>query len=158
MALTFFGGEPLLNLPVMYELAARAWAETERRDVQLEINIITNGLLLTRDVVQQLKPYGLNGVKVTLDGDQVTHDRMRPLRGGQGTFDRIIDNVRRVAGQCHISIGGNFDEQSVDSYPALLDFLKGTRLRRLAGQGGVQADHCDRAETRSPWPHSPHSG
>ena len=70
LALTFFGGEPLLNLPVMYELAARAWAETERRGVQLEINIITNGLLLTTEVVERLKPYGLNGIKVTLDGDQ----------------------------------------------------------------------------------------
>jgi len=48
---------------------------------------------------------------------------MRPLRGGQGTFDRIIENIRRSAGKCRISIGGNFDESSVDSYPALLDFL-----------------------------------
>jgi uncharacterized protein len=61
---------------------------------------------------------------VTLDGDRDTHNRMRPLRGGQGTFDRIIHNVRQVAGKCRISIGGNFDESSVDSYPALLDFLR----------------------------------
>ena len=45
-------------------------------------------------------------------------------RGGQGTFDKIIANVRNVAGMCNIAVGGNFDEQSVDSYPALLDFLK----------------------------------
>ena len=38
-----------------------------------------------------------SGVKITLDGDRDTHNRMRPLRGGQGTFDRIIENVRRVA-------------------------------------------------------------
>ena len=49
---------------------------------------------------------------------------MRPLRGGQGTFDRILNNIRQVAGTCRISIGGNFDESSVDSYPALLDFLR----------------------------------
>jgi uncharacterized protein len=48
---------------------------------------------------------------------------MRPLRGGQGTFDRIIANIRRVAGRCQITIGGNFDETSVDSYPELLQFL-----------------------------------
>jgi uncharacterized protein len=48
---------------------------------------------------------------------------MRPLRGGQGTFDRIIENVRQVAGKTRIAIGGNFDESSVESYPALLDFL-----------------------------------
>jgi uncharacterized protein len=66
----------------------------------------------------------LSGVKVTLDGDRDTHNRMRPLRGGQGTFDKIINNVRLVADKCRIAIGGNFDESSVDSYPALLDFLR----------------------------------
>ena len=71
-----------------------------------------------------MAPLGLNGIKITLDGDRDTHNRMRPLRGGQGTFDRIVENVRRVAGRCRISIGGNFDESSVDSYPALLEFLK----------------------------------
>ena len=120
---TFFGGEPLLNLPVMYDLAERAWHASQARSTQLSINIITNGLLLTPEVVDRLQPFGLNGVKITLDGDKDTHNRMRPLRGGQGTFDRIIENIRRIAGRCNISIGGNFDESSVDSYPALLDFL-----------------------------------
>jgi uncharacterized protein len=63
-------------------------------------------------------------VKITLDGDRDTHNRMRPLRGGQGTFDKILNNVRLVADKCRISIGGNFDESSGDSYPALLDFLR----------------------------------
>src|SRR5438552_12404121 len=121
--MTFFGGEPLLNLPVMYALAERASHATEARGIELYVNIITNGLLLTPDVVDRMLPYGLNGIKITLDGDRDTHNRMRPLRGGQGTFDRIIENVRRSAGKCRISIGGNFDESSVGSYPALLDFL-----------------------------------
>jgi len=69
-------------------------------------------------------PLGLTGVKVTLDGDRETHDRMRPLRGGQGTFDRIIENVRRVAPLVPVTIGGNFDMDTAGRYPALLDFLK----------------------------------
>jgi uncharacterized protein len=121
---TFFGGEPLLNLPVMYYLAERLWAATQARGVEMAVNIITNGLLLTPDVVDRMLPFGLNGIKITLDGDKDTHNRMRPLRGGQGTFDRLIENIRRVAGRCRIAIGGNFDESSVDSYPALLEFLK----------------------------------
>ena len=56
-------------------------------------------LLLTEEVVDRLLPFGLKGVKITLDGDRETHNRMRPLRGGQGTFDRIIENMRRVAGR-----------------------------------------------------------
>ena len=122
--LTFFGGEPLLNLPVMYEVAERMWQVTQERQVPMYVNIITNGLLLTPAVVDRMLPFGLNGVKITLDGDRDTHNRMRPLRGGQGTFDRIVENIRQVAGRCRIALGGNFDESSVDSYPALLEFLK----------------------------------
>ena len=121
--LTFFGGEPLLNLPVMYALAERLWHASRDRDVTMAINVITNGLLLTPDVVDRLVPFGLNGVKITLDGDRDTHNRVRPLRGGQGTFDKIIANIRKIAGRCQITLGGNFDESSVDSYPALIEFL-----------------------------------
>ena len=122
--LTFFGGEPLLNLPVMYYLAERLWAVCRARGVESRIGIITNGLHLTTDVVDRLLPFGLVSVKVTLDGDRDTHNRMRPLRGGQPTFDRIVDNIRAVADRCQISIGGNFDESSVGSYPDLLAFLR----------------------------------
>ena len=121
--LTFFGGEPLLNMPVLYYLAERLHAACTARGVDILINIITNGLLLTREMVERLNPLGLNGIKITLDGDRDAHNRMRPLRGGQGTFDRIVQNMRHVADLTHIAIGGNFDVDTVDSYPALLDFL-----------------------------------
>jgi uncharacterized protein len=123
LVLTFFGGEPLLNQPVMYLVTERLWQATRLRGMEMFTNIITNGLLLTPEVVDRMLPFGLNGVKITLDGDRDTHNRMRPLRGGQGTFDRIVENIRRVADRCRIAIGGNFDEGTVDSYPALLEFL-----------------------------------
>jgi uncharacterized protein len=122
--LTLFGGEPLLNLPVAYHLAERCWQLCQERGIPQRVSVITNGLLLTPEVVERLNPYGLQGVKVTLDGDRDAHNRMRPLRGRQGTFDRIIENVRRVAPLTPITIGGNFDESTADTYPALLDFLK----------------------------------
>jgi uncharacterized protein len=121
--LTFFGGEPLLNMPVLYFLAERLNAACAARGTEILINIITNGLLLSREMVERLNPLGLNGIKITLDGDRDAHNRSRPLRGGQGTFDRIIDNVRQVADLTRIAVGGNFDVDTADSYPALLDFL-----------------------------------
>jgi len=124
LTLMFFGGEPLLNLPVMYAISRRMAEATRRRGLSQTISIITNGLLLTPEIVDEMLPYGLTGVKITLDGDRDTHNRMRPLRGGQGTFDRIIENIKRVAGKVRIAIGGNYDETSVDSYPALLQFLR----------------------------------
>ncbi len=122
--LTFFGGEPLLNLPVVYALAERMWEACTRRGVEMRINIITNGLLLTEAVVDRLLPYGLAGVKITLDGDRAAHDSLRPLRGGQGTFDRIVANMAKVAPKVRLSVGGNFDLSNADSFPGLLDFLR----------------------------------
>lgn len=123
MVLTFFGGEPLLNMSVLYYLSERLHRASGGRGVEFLINIITNGLLLSREMVERLNPLGLNGIKITLDGDRDAHNRSRPLRGGQGTFDRIVAAVREVAPLTRIAVGGNFDVESADSYPALLDFL-----------------------------------
>jgi uncharacterized protein len=146
MVLTFFGGEPLLNLPAMYYLAERAHRATTTRGIPLRISIITNGLLLTEEIVDRLQPLGLQSVKITLDGDQGAHDRMRPLRGGQGTFDRIIENIRRVAPKVRINIGGNFDETSMDSFPDLLEFLSAQdfadRLQRVNFKPVVREDNA----------------
>jgi uncharacterized protein len=124
VTLMFFGGEPLLNLPVMFYLSERLYQSAAARGIELGISIITNGLLLTPGIVDRLLPFGLRGVKITLDGDRDTHNRMRPLRGGQGTFDRIVENIRAVADRVAVAIGGNFDEATVDAYPALLDYLR----------------------------------
>ena len=123
LVLTFFGGEPLLNMPVLYYMAERLHAACAARGVTLAISIITNGLLLTREMVERLNPLGLSGIKITLDGDREAHNKSRPLRGGQGTFDKIIANTRAVAGLTRIAVGGNFEMDTADSYPALLDFL-----------------------------------
>jgi uncharacterized protein len=123
LVITYFGGEPLLNMPVVYYLSERMHASCAARGVQMLINIITNGLLMTREMVERLNPLGLNGIKITLDGDREAHDQSRPLRGGQGTFDKIVANVRAVADLTQIAVGGNFEMETADSYPALLDFL-----------------------------------
>ncbi len=124
LVLTFFGGEPLLNAPAMFDIAERCHAAARAAGTEQAITLITNGLLLTPEVVERLLPLGLCGVKVTLDGDREAHDRARPLRGGQGTFDRIVENMRRVAPLVPLTVGGNFDASSVEAYPALLAFLR----------------------------------
>src|SRR5215467_3959422 len=76
-AMTFFGGEPLLNLPAVYDLADRTWAATQARGIPQSLSLIPNGPLLTSDVVVRLLPRGLRGVKITLYVDRATHYRMR---------------------------------------------------------------------------------
>jgi uncharacterized protein len=123
LGVTFFGGEPLLNMPAVEHIARRAHEIGAARGITVTLDLITNGLLLTPQVVDLLLPYGLSGIKVTLDGDRATHDRQRPLRGGQGTFDRILANLSAVAGRCRIAIGGNVDADALADCERLLDRL-----------------------------------
>ena len=60
----------LLPVRAVHARAAR------RAACSLLINIITNGLLLTREMVERLNPLGLNGIKITLDGDRDAHNRI----------------------------------------------------------------------------------
>ena len=130
LTVTFFGGEPLLNMDAVYGIGDFLYDGAQRQGVILNLELITNGLLLTREVVERLLPLGLRWAKITLDGDRSAHDRMRPRKrfrnnGGAsaGTYDEIIENLKTIRGLVPLIIGGNYDRGTKDSIPALLDDL-----------------------------------
>lgn len=131
LTITFFGGEPLLNIEAVNFISKTLYHESKKRGVVLNIEIITNGLLLTAELVDYLNPFGLRWVKVTLDGDETTHNRMRPRKTdsaygkkSRGTYRDIIKNLLDIKGKVPIIIGGNYDDTTKSHIPALLDDLK----------------------------------
>lgn len=140
LIVTFFGGEPLLNLEAVKYISKTLYYESEKRGVVLKIAIITNGLLITEELVNTLKPFGLERIKVTLDGDEITHNRMRPRKvpnkNGRGTYRDIMNNLLKIKGKVPIVIGGNYDDTTKRHIPALLDDLKnmgfGDEIKEIA--------------------------
>ncbi|UCD85109.1 MAG: radical SAM protein [Deltaproteobacteria bacterium] len=124
LKLTFYGGEPLLNPLALYFLSEELYQGLKERGTELNIQIITNGVLLSEGVLDRLLPLGLKGIKVTLDGDQEAHDRKRPFRNGQGSFETIFSNLLKIKDKVSILIGGNYDESNKDHIPPLLDRLR----------------------------------
>ena len=90
--LSLFGGEPLLNLPAAYYLAEQCHAACERRGVPQYINIITNGLLLTPEIVDRLLPYGLGGIKITLDETELVFGPLY-IEGDLFALNRVYRNL-----------------------------------------------------------------
>jgi uncharacterized protein len=91
--LAFLGGEPLTNRSVVQratELAARIASE---RDIAISFSITTNGTLLGDEDGAFFERYAF-AVTVSLDGIGLIHDRLRPTKGGRGSYDRVIANVR----------------------------------------------------------------
>jgi len=147
--LTFYGGEPLLNIAALSFLTQKVFEETQSRGIILEINIITNGVLLSPELIDYLKPYGLKSIKVTLDGDPSAHNSKRPFPDGRGSFTQIWENIGKIKGKVGLIIGGNYDSHNKKSIPRLLDKLlaEGFRghIEELAFKptlGPNRAIHC----------------
>jgi uncharacterized protein len=92
---TFFGGETLLNFPVMkstVQYAERRMAELQK---QIEFSVTTNATLLTEEIVDFLSEHRI-GVTVSIDGDQELNDRMRVFHDGRGSYSVIAPRIRNL--------------------------------------------------------------
>ncbi|MBA3860977.1 MAG: SPASM domain-containing protein [Solirubrobacterales bacterium] len=90
--LSFLGGEPLMNRPVIHAATDRARAIATDRGVDVTFSITTNGTQLTADDGDFFEEHGF-AVTVSLDGVGAVHDQLRPFRGGRGSFNRVIERV-----------------------------------------------------------------
>ncbi len=123
VALTFYGGEPLMSTGLIISLSERLQTAAAAHDVKYSFNLVTNGTLLTQQTVEKLLPLGLTGAKVTLDGPRENHDRFRPFLSGKGSFDTIFANIKGVCGRIKIQVGGNYTQDNYRQFPRLLDHL-----------------------------------
>jgi uncharacterized protein len=121
--IVFYGGEPLLSLERIVSISDRIRAFTQERGLKYGFSLVTNGTLLTPSVVNRLKPLGLQGVKVTLDGPKDIHDIYRPFRSGTGSFETILRNINEVCDMTTVQLGGNYTQENFRDFPRLLDDL-----------------------------------
>ena len=87
----FFGGEPLLNVDRIAEICR--WSEEYEQisGVQVIYRISTNLTVLPEAAVDLFVRRRFI-ISVAIDGARETHDRNRPYKNGQGSYDRILDN------------------------------------------------------------------
>ena len=85
--LHLLGGEPLLRNDLS-EIILNA------RNLKFDrITVTTNGLLLTREKVEQLIENGLTSINISLNGEEKIHDF---TRGIKGAYARTLDSIRTV--------------------------------------------------------------
>ena len=92
--ITFFGGEPLLNKPVIARVVERCNALAAERGLKAGFSIMTNGTLIDDETVEMLgSDFGL---MISLDGPKELHDSQCPTRDGEGSFDQATEGIRRL--------------------------------------------------------------
>ncbi len=128
--LVYYGGEPLLNPGPVHDVSQQLAAWAQQHGVAFGFGVITNGSLVTPELVDRLTAVGLKEMRITVDGDRQAHDRRRPFADGRPSFDLIIENIKAVVDRVGVQLCGNVDGQNLESLPRLVDLLEKEGLLR----------------------------
>ena len=122
LSVTWYGGEPLINVKAIIDLSAGFIELTKRHGVGYEANIITNGIYLTAENVQTLIDCKVTSAQVTIDGAKKEHEKKRPLKqkGGENYF-KILKNLSVIPESLRINVRVNVDKEVADSIENMLD-------------------------------------
>lgn len=121
----WYGGEPLLVLDIIEKLSERIMKICETKKIKYSASMVTNGYLLTPDIAKKLNKYKVDSIQVTIDGPEEIHNKRRPLAGGQGTFKKILKNVKECMNDIKtINIRINTDKENMDKTNILVNELR----------------------------------
>lgn len=124
--LHWFGGEPLLAYRTIVSMTRHVMDLAADSGHYVTPHITTNGYLLNPKRCRELTEIGIKNFQITLDGTPETHDRLRVLRNGKGTFDQIFNNIKVLAAsdrQAKISLRINFNHNNLHTIPTLLEMF-----------------------------------
>jgi uncharacterized protein len=95
VSITFFGGEPLLNKPVLRFAIEYSQRLARLHGKNVSYSMTTNGTLLDDEVIGYIKRYNF-GLMVSLDGPPAIQNSQRPTRRGEGSFDKAAEGIRKL--------------------------------------------------------------
>ncbi|MEX2048370.1 MAG: quinohemoprotein amine dehydrogenase maturation protein [Gemmatimonadota bacterium] len=93
--LTFFGGETLLNFPVLQKTVAYARRRAAEEGKRIEFSLTTNATLLQPDVILWLAENDI-GVTISIDGPKPVQDGLRVFHNGKGTYDVVLPKIKEL--------------------------------------------------------------
>lgn len=125
MYINLFGGEPLININIGFYILEKLKSYCDKKDIEFACGMITNGTLLTDGILDKLEALNCISIQVTLDGMKETHDNRRLYKDGSGSFDKVINGIRKLAKRNKIRtvIRINVDKANINDAYKLLKFL-----------------------------------
>ncbi len=117
--ITWYGGEPLLELDIIKKITNSIESRNHYKST-----IVTNGYLLTEENARILKSLNIQRAQVTIDGPPEIHNARRRLSDGGDTFFVILNNIERAINYIEITIRINVDKTNMIHANAILDHLE----------------------------------
>ena len=116
LEMDFFGGEPLMNLDVLKKTVYYAKEQGAKAGKKFLFTTTTNALLLNDETIKFFNEE-MENVVLSLDGRKEVHDAIRKSINGKGTFDLIIDKIKKfisLRGDKSYYVRGTFTAKNLD--------------------------------------------
>lgn len=125
--LLLYGGEPFMNFEIVREISLFARAEALKAGKDLDLSICTSaGLPIKREWLEFLAAQRFF-ISVSMDGDAQTHDKRRVLKGGGGSWKKmlpvlppIFDTIGRRRAMAIQCVHPDNVERMLDNYKTLV--------------------------------------
>lgn len=91
--ITFFGGEPLSNFPLIKDVVLYANDFFKKHKAKVDYNLTTNGTLLNETIIDFFKKYRI-GLTLSMDGPKDIHDKTRLTNAQKGTYDIVSKKAK----------------------------------------------------------------
>jgi len=128
LSVSFFGGEPLLNFPVVESTVIYALEKAKTNNKRIRFNITTNVTLLNKTVRDFLAKHPEITLILSIDGGAEIHNRYRCFADGRRSFAVVRRNILSLLGDNRIdpnslSVRGTFTGISHDLVTATSEIL-----------------------------------
>lgn len=121
----FYGGEPLVNYGVLVYVAEKinSMRDSEKCIKNLEMSMVTNGLLLTEERALKLKELGV-AIAISVDGFTEEANGMRVDVAGNNVFSKILktlDMCKRIG--VDVSLSVTLSEETIKDTKDILNLV-----------------------------------
>ncbi|SHN71678.1 FibroRumin system radical SAM peptide maturase [Desulfovibrio litoralis] len=127
----FYGGEPLLNFPVLEHIALRIHelGKVEPCIKNAELSVITNGLLLDEYKLKRLKELGVS-IAISIDGCSEEANEQRIDLVGRPSFSKVVavlDTAKNL--DVNIALSVTLTEKTVQDKNKILELISAYNIK-----------------------------
>jgi len=128
LQIKYAGGEPTLNLPVVWATHNHAVRRTAEAGLELKEVLLTNGVDLPDTTLGLVAKAGMRLV-ISLDGGPAAHNQTRNRPDGSQTYDSVVSSIdRALAHGLPVDISITLTALNLDGVPDAVAFALSRRL------------------------------
>lgn len=119
LKVSWFGGEPLLAIDIIEYISNSLIRYCDEYEIKYLCDFVTNGTLISDDIINRLVNMHTYAVQITLDG--LNHDSTRIMKDGSCSYELIKNNILAISKKIPTAIRSNVSADNRNSICGMMD-------------------------------------